>query len=270
LGAIALAIALVLVGQALNLTARRTRPGALAPLWDVAAISVRSGELFLPAELLRDRSATPDLANLERHFSPWSVGRLIYFGDGYASLPRNEEESTILMRAWRDAVTSHPVEYLRHRGFVFLRLLAIDPMAEAYFWERPPRSPDVDRRCGVPPPRPAAAAAKEAIGRWFHAATRTPLYRTWLWALASLALLLGAPALARSLGAANGRAIGAIAASGLLYVAPLAVIAPGVEFRYTLWLYPATAIASALAISVFARGRSDRARADSPAPRSGR
>jgi hypothetical protein len=54
------------------------------------------------------------------------------------------------------------------------------------------------------------------------------------------------------LAGARGRFARAIACSGLLYVAPLAVVAPAVEFRYTLWLYPATAIVLALTAAALA------------------
>ncbi len=37
-----------------------------------------------------------------------------------------------------------------------------------------------------------------------------------------------------------------VALSGLLYVAPLPLIVPSVEFRYTIWLFEATVIALAL------------------------
>jgi hypothetical protein len=256
---LALTIALASAAIAFNWTATRSRSGAQTPMWDVAAISVAAGDMRFPPELMLDPSAGGDLALLEKHFSPWSVSPLLYQDGGYAVLPRNDEEAAVVARAWRDAVTAHPAEYLRHRGFVFLRLLAVDVMDQAYFWEQPPASAEMEARCGEQSPSRAASAARKLMGRWLAAATRTPLYRTWMWALAAIALLAAAPALTGSAGLGHARAIRAVTASGLLYVAPLAVAAPGVEFRYTLWLYAATAIGAALAVAGVARRRGERA-----------
>ena len=81
--------------------------------------------------------------------------------------------------------------------------------------------------------------------------SETGLYRPWLYVLLSTVVFLASfridarPAfLARH-----------IALSGLLYVAPLPLIAPSVEFRYTIWLFEATVVAVALMVVALRESR---------------
>jgi hypothetical protein len=81
---------------------------------------------------------------------------------------------------------------------------------------------------------------------------RPTFYRPWLY------VLLGLGVSAASLFIAGERAkfAGAIALSGLLSVAPLPVIAPSPDFRYSIWCVATSLVGVALLIAAFRKLRS--------------
>jgi hypothetical protein len=262
-----LVLLLALGVQALNRTATRAYAWAVTPLWDLAAVSVRSGEILVPRFLMRDPSARDELQALERHYSPWSAMGLFFADGGLLEVPTDSVEARGLLTAWRAAIAAHPGEYVWHRSRVVSILLAVDgsPL-DPLFLEHSAESPEMARCKGPWPVRFEASPATRAIRGALHALTRTPLYWTWLWALAAIT----AVAAGVRVGGVRGRFASAIAASGLCYVAPLAVIAPAAEFRYTLWLHAASAIAIVLLATAIVERRRDRRRAAETTRSSGR
>lgn len=243
--ALALVLALLLIfgGRAHNGTAARTYNWADSPLWDLTAISVRSGEMLVPRFLLRDPSAADELRTLERYYTPYSAARLFYLDGGRLVFPKSATEARALLRAWRAAIMAHPREYVWHRSRVASLLLAIDDYPiDILFLENPPQSSEVGRCTGPWRIRFRESPATTAIRDALRGLIRTPLYQTWLWALAGIAAAVGGA----RLGGMRGRCATAIATSGLCYVAPVLFVAPAAHFRYTLWLYAATAIAIVL------------------------
>jgi hypothetical protein len=241
-----LALLLIFGGRAYNRTAARTYNWADSPLWDLTAISVRSGEMLVPRFLLRDPSANDELRTLERYYTPYSAARLFYLDGGRLVFPQSATEARTLLRAWRAAIVAHPRDYVWHRSTVASLLLAIDDYPiDILFLENPPQSSEVGRCTGGWRLRFQESSATTAIRDVLRRLIRTPLYWTWLWALAAIA---AAVAGAR-LGGMRGRCASAIATSGLCYVAPVFLVAPAAHFRYTLWLYAATAIAIVLLAS---------------------
>ena len=160
------------------------------------------------------------------------MARLIYFGDRYTIWPIDADQARRLLRDWMGTVAAHPLHYARHRGRVLLRQLGFEGVPSGpLFAEDPLVSREMGRCRGALPIHFEPSAATNAVRRGLLALTRTALYRTWLWGVVALAIVIAAGRLG-----ARGRFARAIAGSGLLYVAPLAVVAPATEFRYTLWL----------------------------------
>lgn len=85
--------------------------------------------------------------------------------------------------------------------------------------------------------------------RALNVLTRTPVYWPWVYILVAIATFLASFRIADQ----NARAARWIAASGLVYIAPLPLIAPSTEFRYSLWLISATLVATALLVTARAR-----------------
>jgi hypothetical protein len=247
--AIALTLLIAVTAEAVRRTALPKRAWTQPLVWDLAAISLRSGEMLVPDYALRDPSSAGDLERLEHYFSSWSSTRLFYFGDRYATFPLDAESSRRLRHDWRTAIAAHPGAYVAHRAEVAGRLLGFEDVAHGALFHDPPlQSPQMDRCRGPLRARFTPSAASRSIRGLLLALTETPLYATWLWLLAGIVIAAGAGRLRDP----RARFARAVACSGLFYVAPLAVVVPGVEFRYTLWLYSATAIAAVLAVSAAA------------------
>ncbi|WP_139224845.1 hypothetical protein [Dokdonella immobilis] len=202
-------------------------------LWDLAAISVATGELLLPpfthgagldVEELRETGA----------FNPVSVTSLFSssrsgVNNGFIE-PYSAEQRWTIAKAWWKAIADHPFAYLSHRGrtasLLFGRQSGQAPHGIAYYQAR------TDYRDN--PPLPAAWFAN-AQGRLYRLADQ--LSSTWLFSALPLVLLnAGAFWLAwRRRGGAEGAFAAGISASALLYAASFLPLAPSAELRYLTW-----------------------------------
>lgn len=244
--AAALVLASALLGAGLDRTLAKER-ATLWPslaLWDLAAMSVASDTMLLPA-FTRGPGLTADELVATGAFDPAS-NTLLYqksrsgvrdgLGEAYSAA-----ELRTLRRAWIASVLGHPGAYIRHR--LRTTWLLIGPHrgpvhGVAYFEARSgyrdnPRLPQALV--------PAAQRRLYAI-----AASLTPTW--WFSALPYLAAsILALAAAARN--DARGRVAIAAAASALAYTFPFVLLAPGAELRYLTWPIVAGPLALLLALA---------------------
>lgn len=220
-GAILLSLLMLTLGVLTNrviVTVPAERPGTAlqgSMLFDLAGISVRSGELQLP-EYLRRPEIT--LAALRQWYDP-GVGDngIIHRYDFF--LAGTPEQRRQLRRAWWAAIAQHPAAYLRHRLDVMLTAFQITGVYDPYHRRIDPND----------------------LGLTFP---RRPLYEITLRGLDMLTpfLLRGwvfftiATAVAWIAYSPLHDGAMAVALSGLLYTLPYSVISGGSDFRYVWWL----------------------------------
>jgi hypothetical protein len=257
-----LALLLAVGAQAMNRTTTRIYPWAVTALWDLAAMSVRSGEVLVPRSSMRDPSAEDPLPDLERQYSPYSAARLVFPDDACLRIPTDSVQARGLLGTWRSAIVAHPREYLWHRARMAALLMALaDSPIGVLFLADPPQSARMDQCEGPWRTRFEASPASRSIRAALRSLQGTPVYWTWLWSLACVASVVAGA----RLGGTRGRFACAVAASGICQVAPVLFAAPSAEFRYTLWLHAATAIAIVLlATALFELRRERRSVADAP------
>ncbi|HVF34217.1 MAG TPA: hypothetical protein VND91_02720, partial [Candidatus Saccharimonadia bacterium] len=127
LAAIALAGALAIVPWLVEaaLGAERKRLWPTVALWDLAAVSIATGEVRLPREV----APTVTLADLEAHYRSWSCVPLYESGKIRLALnsPYTDADSAAVDRAWLSAVRDAPGPYLAHRGRVLAGLYLAPP-----------------------------------------------------------------------------------------------------------------------------------------------
>lgn len=210
--------------------------------WDLAAISIASGEIELPATMLAGPPLTVD--ELRAVFDPWANPRLFTVGKIKSSFffRFTPDQLAELRRAWWAAATDHPGAYLAHRlrlaRYQFLGFPAATPVELVFvaqrlvFAEPAPSLPPVD----------STTPFWRLMQQW----RSTPLFAgaSYL-VLASIAALLAQ----RGSAAAVRAPVRALAASSWANALPLLVLAGSAEFRYLLWSALAALLAFALAIA---------------------
>lgn len=139
------------------------------------------------------------------------------------------DESWSLFRAWRRAVTRHPVAYVKHREYLARRLLGFSgpnsPVFDdfgdfdllAQLWHR-------------------ATPSNWEIGQQYvvRAFAATPLFRPWLYVIGAIALLIVSRR--RSI-------VRRLAASALAFELAAMLFAPSTDYRFSHWMVSATCIA---------------------------
>ncbi len=226
--------------SALNtrLTRHRHWPDAIL-LHDILAISIASGEDFIPDRVRSDTAGRLD--HLVTLYDPYSADSLVWNAKPVPPGARTQREYRETVDAWAVAVRRHPWVYVKHRARMLLPLLGIGEQHPTW----PFRWGD-DWNDLVPP------YMETALGRRVHAALvateRSPLFCGWPY----VAIAVAAVALAWRRDAA----IALFAASALAYIAPLFVIAPSATFRYLWWpVLVAVAIATRTAARALASAR---------------
>lgn len=213
------------------------KPAAMWPfvaLWDLSAVSVRSGRMLVPAEF-RGAGATVSMlavgAREDSNVPVFASGAVVYVPE--AGVP--DAHLRTLARAWFAMVREHPGAWIAHRWALTGHLFG---------WRRDPvHAPQVLAPGIVPyrdnpplslPPSPV----RDALQRWWDARVAGPWFVTWPY------LLLLAAALARGLSRRQGPVV-VLAASGLANALPLTLAATSAEFRYLGW----TVVAALLALA---------------------
>jgi hypothetical protein len=224
-----LTLTLILVGlsritnEAMVSTREATPDVALqgSMLFDLAGISVRTGELQLPDHL---RRAEVSLAALRTWYDP-GVGDNGILRAREFLLAQTPQQYEDLKRVWRQSVRAHPAAYLRHRARVFATVIQIRGIYDAFH-----RGIDPNDLGLTFPPR----ALYDTVLRLLDRATPF-LFRGWFFLVAAIVVLWRG-------WVCKSRASIALAASALAYVAPYIVVSGGSDFRYVWWPVIATLI----------------------------
>lgn len=90
-------------------------------IYDLAGISVRSGEIVVPPFLFNWKDVTEEQLK-EKYSHLWEP--LITESDSPLHFTKNDEEREALMRAWKSGVLKYPLVYLSHRTRVLYKTLA--------------------------------------------------------------------------------------------------------------------------------------------------
>lgn len=226
-------------------------------LWDLAAASIATDTMLVP-DFARPEGLTLDhlrpkvsrYANVPLYAPPDALR------DGLAD-PFTPEESRALWSAWFDAITGRTSAYLAHRLSVATALfgryrddrpsdLAFVPFVISYA-DNPVIVINGTRLHDW-----AVAHYKRAVGWW--------LYAPVVWIVTTVAAAIAGW---RRRDDVRGRLALAAAVSGLLYVAPLPLVAPSTELRYCGWLFAGGTLA-VLALASLAAGRRTTPSASTP------
>ena len=215
-------------------------------LWDLAAVSVATGELLLPAYTHGPGLTPAELAET-RAFDPTSVAPLFArsrsgIGSGLGR-PYPPEHLADLRATWVSMIVHHPREWIAHRLRTFVRLTGAHREPDegvAYY---------VDRHVYRDNPELPHALAP-ATQQSFYVLMATLLAAGALSALPSIGMHLAAIIVAwRRRDTRVGSVAVAIAASALLYTAGFLILAPSTELRYLTWTIVAAPLALLLALA---------------------
>jgi hypothetical protein len=215
----------------------------LVMLWDLAGISVETGEVLLPAYVPLSGRITP--AELAQKYSPLSNVPLHQAPNalrdyGYTSVERRD-----IRRRWLAAIAAHPAAYVQHRLAVATRLFG------RYGNDRPPTHAYVRTVVAYadnPPIQPNESRLNALVMGMYQIAASTWISAPLTYALVALAALF--PAWRRR-HSPMGRVSLALSASGLAYVAPFFFIVPAAELRYSGWLFLSSLFGAAACIAAY-------------------
>ena len=249
-------VACTLLVLAASLGTNRLLAGAAArhvPLWpsaaqyDLAALSIATGELQLPPFMVGTGLDVDELAAAFRIWSPLPM--LTGTQHGLRSPfepPLSAAELDAVRTAWIDAIRAHPRAWLAHRARVAAALFGSHPAD----WPTDLVYADGEYAYRDNPPVAANdGALHRALIGWFSARIATPWCAAWPY----LALGLLVLPLAWRRRDAHGRIALVLLASAWCYAAPLLVLASSAETRYLAW--PCVASMLALVAAVTSRAR---------------
>lgn len=214
-------------------------------LWDLAAVSIDTGRMVIPAPFLKPGATVDDL---ERDFRPtvnvpsFVTGTIRFHYE--MDVPAGDLAT--LREAWLTLPLREPQAWARHR----LRLSAYlfgfrnDELADTQVL-----MPDLVAYQDNPLLAMAPSRVREGLVAAWHRWVDGPFFMGWCYALLAAGVLVAAAWRRRA-------AAAALSASGLAMVVPLVPLATAADFRYLLWLVVASLLALVLLVS--------------PAPREGR
>jgi hypothetical protein len=212
-------------------------------LWDLIAVSAKSGEVLLP-----DDTHGPglDVDELRKAYRPYAnVPTFLNLHSGLmAPFPDpDDSRNTEVRSAWLAAMRRHPGAYLSHRWQVTKALFGkhrrewpielVYASGEATFLDNPPVTANT-------------TPAHALLMRGFDAARPTIALAAWPYLV--LAIIAAIVAWRRRV-QENAQAALVVLASGLFYAAPLPFIAPAAELRYLGWTCLAALLGAALAFT---------------------
>lgn len=223
------------------------RAGQHVPLWplaaeyDLAALSIASDRMLLPAFMVGDGLEVSELASAFRDWSalPMLTGTRHGLRAPIEPPPLSAAERARLLRAWASAIAARPGDWLAHRWRVTRALLG----TRAPDW--PVELVYVDAEYAFrdnPAVAPNSGALHATLMRWARAHVAT----AWLAAGPYLALgALAAPLAWQRRRHAGARAALILLASAWLYLLPLCVLTASAEVRYVAWSCVASLLAFA-------------------------
>jgi hypothetical protein len=245
--AIAVCVSVAMQGASLILDRtvdRRVTVFATTALWDLAAISLSTGQMLLPADSHGPGLTLDDLRN---GFTPYSAAPLFALTHAGVRQPFLDPQDPLnaeIRRAWIDAILQHPSEYLAHRWRVTRALFGSKPLE----WPREMVYIDGEYQYHE---NPSVAPNTNAIHAWLiraiEAVRDTAVVVAWPYvALAVFAWVIAW----RRRGTQQALAALAVLTSGLLYALPLPLIAPSAELRYLGWTCLSAVLGAALAFTL--------------------
>ncbi len=205
------------------------------PLWDLAAISIDTGEMRIPPVFLKSGATVDDLA---RDFRPqvnvpsFATGTIQF----YYELEVAPADLADLRRTWL-ALPFESAAWWRHRARVSSYLFGL---RNAELPDSAVLMPDLMPFQDNPPLTMAPSSVRETLVAFWHARVDGPFFMGWLYLL--LAFAVTAVAWRRRLGLPL-----ALAASSWGMALPLFALAPAADFRYLLWTVVASLLAAMLA-----------------------
>lgn len=233
-GSLAVAGAAKLLDQ--MVVKHRVSTFTVVQVFDIAGISVGVGEILFPAFMLPPGFTMDEL---RARYVPYNNVPLFQGGirETLWEGALTDKQLAELRRSWANAVRLHPVAYLRHRfavtRWLFGRFRNDRPQPLAFvegiasFKGNPVILPN-----GTALHRWAMTWYERSIGWWGFA----PI--TYIVIAVGIVIMTcrARPAPARD-------AALALAASGLVYIAPLPWVVPSAELRYSGWLFAASSLA---------------------------
>lgn len=240
--AFAMVVALAAVfatGRALDraLVVQRMTTFSVVQLWDLAAMSLATKTMLVP-QFVQPPGFT--MAHLRERYSRFACVPLFTYPHGMrdgVSAPFSEDEQRALWDAWLAAIRAHPSAYAAHRLSVTSALFG------RYRNDRPSDLafvPAIVPYADNPPIALNATALHRSTVAYYTRAVGWWVYAPIVWIVVTA--VVGGMAWRRR-DDFRGRCALAAAASGFLYVAPLTLVAPSTELRYSAWLFAAGTLA---------------------------
>jgi hypothetical protein len=235
---------LLLAGMALDRDVdRRIDALPTLSLWDLAAISLKTGSILLPPDTHGPGLTLDDLRQAFEAYSNVSLFTQTRAGIREPFLDPADPLNAEIRAAWFSAMFDHPQAYFSHRWRLTRALFGTHrsewPRELVYF--------DGETAYKTNPAvSPNTTAAHGFWMRAFEAGRSTLALAAWPYLV--LALIAGVVAWRRR-HAADAKAALSVLASGLLYAAPLPLIAPSAELRYLGWTCLSALLGAALAFT---------------------
>ena len=154
--------------------------------YDLAALSVRTGELLIPSSSLEPGATLEDI---RQHFTLHgeAVNRLLFTPDAPVRFMITDPEIHREIRnAWLEAIRDHPLEYLRHRTAFTWALLGVSgEYTLGSVWPTESRAEDWGLNCPV---RERYVPGLFSVVSWIPRTTDSwPWWRVW-WMVGVLAI----------------------------------------------------------------------------------
>ncbi len=220
---------------------RRVPLWPAAAEWDLAALSIASGEMLLPPFMI---GPGLDVAELAGAFRDWSIVPMLQntqhgMRDPFMSDYTPEQLAT-LRQAWLDGIRAHPGAWLAHHARQAIALLGVhDPS-----WPRELIYVDGEFQYrDNPPVARNTSSLHQALMRGAALLSRTWLLAGWPYLVLGF---LATPAAWRRRREMAGAVALVLLASAWLYLLPLIVLVPA-ELRYLGWSCLASTLAAAIA-----------------------
>jgi len=246
-GIVAVLVLGVLYGvvQAINSTADRHLPAWRAiATFDLAALSIATGEVLLPARMVGPGMDVADLAQAHKSWGVFAVLTRTHNGI-YDPLAPEWTPSQVaeLRSAWLNACLANPREYLAHRLEVTAGLFGTHPTD----WPEALKFVSASYQVRDNPP---VAQNTTALHRWIIGAAQrlrdTPVFAAWPYLVVGL---FAAPFAWRRRDRPAAQIALVLIVSGALYALPLVFLAASAELRYLFWPCVASLVAGVLAFA---------------------
>jgi hypothetical protein len=216
-------------------TVRHITVWPILALWDLAAVSIDTGRMQVPAPFLKPGATVEDLA---RDFNPavnvpsFVTGTIRF----HYELDVPPAALADLREAWFRLPLREPGAWARHRlrlsGYLF-------GLRNAELADTQVLMPDLVPFQDNPPLAMAPSRTREALVATWHRWVDGPFFMGWLYVGLAAAVVVLAAWRRRADAAA-------LSASALAMVAPLVVVGTAADFRYLLWLVVASLLAAVL------------------------